>query len=209
MAAVKYWFQTGVKLWTIGLLAWVPAGFADATDSLTERLAGMESYAADFTQQVRGAQGQVIERSSGLVRIVRPNFKWLVDTPYPQVIVADGEYLRVYDPDLEQVTLRPLEEALTDTPISLLTQDEVELTQHFAVRAGEDSDTYVLTPLSADSMYAEIHIAFAGANLVWLAIVDHLGQLTEIEFIPAADTTVIQSDEFLLTLPPGTDVIGG
>ena len=207
---MKSWFPIGANLWALGLLVLAPIALADAMASLAERLDALGSYAADFTQEVRGAQGQVLESSSGQVRVLRPNFKWVVEAPYPQIIVADEEYLRVYDPDLEQVTLRPLDEALTDTPISLLTGERVRLADHFSVRdqPGE-AGVFVLTPLGEDSLYAQIRIAFAGADLVWLAIVDHLGQLTEIEFTPAPDSTVIQSDEFTLTLPPGTDVIGG
>jgi outer membrane lipoprotein carrier protein len=214
MAAVKYWFQIGVNHYAFALLCSAavfcsPGAFADAAASLAEKLTAMGTFAADFSQEVRGDQGQILEQSSGHVRVLRPKFKWVVVAPYAQIIVADEEYLRVFDPDLEQVTLRPIAEALTDTPISLLTQEQVELTQHFAVRAGVAAGAFVLTPLAPDSLYAEIHLTFAGRSLVWLAIVDHLGQLTEIQFTPAPESTVIQSDDFVLTLPPGTDVIGG
>ncbi len=187
------------------------SAFADARQALSERLDHLSSYAADFSQEIRGAQGQVLERSNGQIFLRRPQFKWVVDQPYPQVIVTEGDELKVYDPDLEQLTIRPLSEALKDTPISVLTQSGVVLGDEFQVVEVSDDFgvTYILTPNSADTLYAEIRLQFAADTLVGLSILDHLGQFTEILFTPAPESTVIQSSEFQLTVPPGTDVIGG
>jgi outer membrane lipoprotein carrier protein len=153
----------------------------------------------------------VIERSTGHILIMRPQFKWVVDYPYPQVIVTEGDVLKVYDPDLEQLTIRPLSEALTDTPVSLLTRKGVVLGDEFQVVEVLDElgASYILSPNSPDTLYAEIRLQFSSDTLVALAILDHLGQFTEILFTPAPESTVIQSAEFHLSVPPGTDVIGG
>jgi len=186
-------------------------GHADARQVLGERLDGLAEYAADFSQEIRGAQGQVIERSTGQIFLRRPQFKWIVDQPYPQVIVTDGDFLKVYDPDLEQLTVRPLSQALTDTPISLLTQKGVVLGDEFQVVeiVDEFGASYILSPNSPDTLYAEIRLHFSSDTLIGLAILDHLGQFTEILFTPAPHSTVIESTDFQLSVPPGTDVIGG
>lgn len=184
---------------------------ADARENLSGRLDALAQYAGEFSQEIRGAQGQILERSTGQIFILRPQFKWVVNSPYPQVVVTEGDFLKVYDPDLEQLTIRPLAEALADTPVSLLTNSGVVLGDQFQVVevADELGASYILTPNSPDTLYAEIRLHFTDDELVALAILDHLGQFTEILFTPAPESTVIQSSEFQLSVPPETDVIGG
>lgn len=180
--------------------------------ALTARLNGLERFAASFIQAIAGNRGQVLEQSTGYVLLDRPNFKWVVDDPYPQVIVTEGDTLKVYDPDLEQLTIRPLAEALTDTPISLLTSAQVNLGEKFRIIRlpieEEGIDSYVVSPRGEETLFAEIRLTFSPAGLDSLGIVDHLGQYTEIRFQADPDR-VIQSADFALDVPPETDVIGG
>lgn len=183
--------------------------FAPDREALAERLQTVASYAADFSQTVFGARGEVLEQSRGYVRVERPRFKWVVDEPYPQVLVTEGDVLKLYDPDLEQLTVRPLEEALEDTPVSLLTQDSVQLAQNFQVMhlADDAGDSFVIEPTSEDTLYREIVLHFDTRSLTGLDILDHLGQRTEIRFEPD-DQAVMDAETFTLEVPPGTDVIG-
>ena len=178
---------------------------------LADRLAAVAEFAATFTQEIQGAQGHVLERSSGHVLLLRPMFKWVVDDPYPQIIVTEGDVLKVYDPDLEQLTIRPLADALTDTPVALLTQEDVVLGDSFSVIRVTDLDgeSFVIIPRSDDSLYAEIRLRFSAHALASLEILDHLGQFTNIRFEVEPRATVLQSSDFSLEVPPGTDVIGG
>lgn len=223
MAPVKLSFRNAIE-WTLGtvLLAWaslvvagggepeVPDPFGPDREALAERLQSTAVYAADFTQTVLGARGEVLEESEGYVRLDRPQFKWVVNDPYPQVLVTEGDKLKLYDPDLEQLTVRPLEEALQDTPVSLLTQDAVALGEDFDVMRITDpeGESFVIEPTSEETLYREILLHFDDRGLTGLDILDHLGQRTEIRFDPEADTA-IDPEEFQLSVPPGTDVVGG
>ena len=129
-ACVAAW-SLAVVTWTLAAAAW-PSADADA---LARRLDSLDGFAAHFHQVIAGARGQILEQSSGHVLLKRPNFKWVVDDPYPQIIVADGQLLKVYDPDLEQLTVRPLSEALADTPVALLTRSDVALDESFHIIA--------------------------------------------------------------------------
>jgi outer membrane lipoprotein carrier protein len=235
MAAVKYWFHTAISPRVLLILACSgavealagggdsPVGedprisearqiyLAESREQLAERLREMAVYSAAFTQDVYGSRGEILERSEGRVKLQRPNFKWVVDDPYPQVIVIQDDQLQVYDPDLEQLTLRPLDEALADTPVSLLTRDDVILGDRFRVAriADEDGQTFVIEPASEETLYREIRLHFNAAGLSGLDILDHLGQRTQIRFAPDPAVSVIESSEFVLEVPPGTDVIGG
>jgi outer membrane lipoprotein carrier protein len=233
MAAVKYWFRTAINAWIFSIVVCSSAALAGGEDlqagedprttesrqiylaesrqKLAERLREMAVYSAAFTQDVFGSRGEILERSEGQVRLQRPDFKWVVDDPYPQVIVIQGDQLKVYDPDLEQLTLRPLDEALADTPVSLLTRDDVILGDRFRVAriVDESGESFVIEPASEETLYKEIRLHFDAAGLSGLDILDHLGQRTQIRFAPDPSVSVIESAEFALEVPPGTDVIGG
>jgi outer membrane lipoprotein carrier protein len=191
-----------------------PSGGPTDRDALVARLAALAVYAADFTQEVYGSRGELLESSEGYVRLQRPSFKWVVEDPYPQTIITDGDRLKLYDPDLEQVTIRPLDEALQDTPVSLLTRDDVSLGEAFEIVriAGAEGETYLIDPRSPDTLYRQIQLHFGPAGtgtLTGLDILDHLGQRTEIRFRPESGVASIPAGEFVLDVPPETDVIGG
>jgi len=178
--------------------------------ALAERLQEVRSYAATFTQTVFGVRGEILEESEGYVRLDRPRFKWVVNEPYPQVLVTEGDQLKLYDPDLEQLTVRPLEEALEDTPVSLLTRDAVALTESVRIMQIGDAEgaSFVIEPTAEDTLYREIVLHFGESTLSGLDILDHLGQRTEIRFEPEPGVTMDDAT-FTLEVPPGTDVIDG
>jgi len=229
MAAEKYWFHIGIESALGGLILLLvalsaaaggnevsdhdprAAYLADSRTRLSDRLDALAVYSARFTQDVFGARGELLERSQGQVLLQRPDFKWVVDAPYPQVIVTEGDQLKVYDPDLQQLTIRPLDEALSDTPVSILTRDDVIIGDRFHVAriADELGEAYVIQPASEETLYREIRLQFDSRGLTGLDILDHVGQRTEIRFSPDPAVSMIDSAEFVLEVPPDTDVIGG
>src|SRR5512145_1360327 len=80
-------------------------------------LQGLDGLQAQFKQILTDRNGQTIEEASGTLAISRPDrFRWDYRKPYEQVIVADGTRIWIYDSDLEQVTVRKLDETLSATP---------------------------------------------------------------------------------------------
>lgn len=180
-------------------------GWADARSDLSLRLTELDHLAADFTQRLEGAGGELIEESSGRVRLLPPRFRWEVTEPYSQVLIAADDELALYDPDLEQVTIRPLEEVLEDTPLALLTGGTAMLGDHYDVTRLE-AEVFSVNPRAEDALFDEIVLRFGDAGLLGIRIQDHLGQRTVIRFHGFRDASVIQSADFELIVPPGTDV---
>jgi outer membrane lipoprotein carrier protein len=217
MAAGKCWYRSVIERIAVVLaglgLAWLSwaAEPEDARSALAARLEALSVFSAEFDQTVYGARGETLEVSRGYVRLQRPDFKWVVEDPYPQTIVTEGEVLKLYDPDLEQLTIRPLAEALDDTPVSLLTRDSVTIGERFHVTRLQvaDEETFVIDPLSGETLYREIRLVFDADGFTGLEILDHLGSRTEIRFAPEHGVTAIAAGEFVLEVPPDTDVIGG
>ena len=180
------------------------AAWADARSELSERIDGLTHLAADFRQRQLDPDGALLEEAEGFVRLQSPKLRWEVVAPYPQIVVADENELRVYDPDLGQVTVRPLGEALANTPLALLTHSAPSLSGDYQVR-GLGDGTYSLRPTSSNALIAEIVLSFADGVLQAIDLRDSLGHSTHIRFSGFKDASVIQSTDFSLDLPAGVE----
>jgi outer membrane lipoprotein carrier protein len=200
------------------LAAWLgpqPAsaqGTADAVARVDAYLGSFRTLSADFSQVVRGRDGQIAERASGTLALSRPNrFRWDYRQPYAQTIVADGERLWLYDSDLEQVTVRELEAGLGSTPAMLLSGsgrvgDAFESVK--VERAGEWT-WYRLRPRDTSSDFDSVSLALdARGELAAMELRDKLGQLTVIEFAGVRRNPPLDPVLFRFEPPPGADVIG-
>jgi len=182
--------------------------------SLEARLIAIDSVRAQFEQQVTNARGGIVEQSSGTLLLAKPNFRWDVEAPFPQTIVATASELKIYDPDLEQVTVRDIAQAPADTPLALLTSSDLNLTAQYHVDQSPrvpDRDIFILTPKASDALFARLEVVFAidSDHLEALVILDHTGQQTIVRFTTFATEQVLQSDVFQLDYPPDTDVVRG
>jgi outer membrane lipoprotein carrier protein len=185
-----------------------------ARQMLTDRLLGLGVFQAHFAQFVEGARGEIVEESTGELVLDRPRLRWQVDAPYPQIIVADQDRLRIYDPDLAQVLIKPMDEALQDTPIALLTDEKLSLSEHYAVvhlppGDADEEEVFLITPLGSESLFQEVRLHFQGQALAQMLIFDQLGQYTTLKFRQVPGTGVLDSAVFSLDLPEDVDVIEG
>lgn len=180
-------------------------------DAVTDYFAGLETIQADFEQTVVDSSGQQMQHSVGRVWIQRPGrFRWDYRTPYRQLIVADGERLWTYDEDLEQATVKVLDEALSSTPAVLLSGYR-PLSEVMDWRADEDNDSFSwfrLTPKHSDAAVERVRIAFADKQLRIIEVIDGFDNHTRIQFSDIRRNQALDADLFQLKLPEGTDIIG-
>ena len=86
--------------------------------------AATKTATAHFEQQVFDRGGKVVDRASGTFAFARPGkFRWTYDKPHQQVLVGDGHKLWIHDPDLNQVTVKRIDKAISSTPAALLAGD--------------------------------------------------------------------------------------
>jgi outer membrane lipoprotein carrier protein len=200
---------------TLGLAAalfstQVAAGARDDLNAFTTGLKGLDGR---FAQEVFDAKGKLKETSSGKVALSAPRlFRWEYVKPYPQLIVADGKTVWVYDPDLQQVTRRPQGVEEQNSPLSALI-DPGKLDAQFVVKEGGTSDGLdwlVLTPKGneADASFRSARLGFANNALTKMQVVDALGQRTEINFSGWKRNPAFPASTFRYTPPKGVDVIG-
>lgn len=180
-------------------------------DNLRRFFHKVDSISAQFSQVVVDESGNTIQESSGTLWIQRPNkFRWNYDKPYQQQIVADGKQIWVYDPGLQQVTVRPLTGGLSDTPAMLLA-GKGRVDDNFVIKSLETQDNLEwvqLTPRSKDSGYEDIRIAFAHDKMRVLEMVDGFGHTTRVTFKAVQENARIDASRFSFTPPQGVDVVG-
>ena len=182
-----------------------------APSKLDEFLQGLQTLQADFRQTLRDGQGRLIEESQGVLAIHRPDrFRWDYVKPHEQTIVADGKKLWLYDVDLEQVTVRSMEQSLTGTPAVLLSGSE-DLRTSFKISGTESKggETIVsLVPKRGDTDFKQVRIKLVGKQLAGMVLSDKLGQSTTLEFSNVLRNVPLDDARFVFAPPAGVDVIG-
>lgn len=181
-----------------------------AEENLDDFLNTLRTFYAEFEQKQFGEGGNLLETARGVVYIQRPGkFHWDYQQPYDQLIIADGKKVWIYDHDLEQVTIKQINDALGKTPALLLSSDS-KVTDNFMVTTlhpQENSTRFTLKPKDAHSQFDSLRINLQNGVLQNLELIDNLGQTTFITFNKVNLNQVFKPDLFVFTPPPGVDII--
>ena len=181
-----------------------------APELLRAFLAETVTLEAAFSQVLLEDESQHAQVSTGRFYLHRPQrFRWDYEAPVPQLVVADGENLWLYDPDLEQATVRRLDDGLSDTPAMLLSGDG-SLDESFRIGAAyrEDGFDWVeLAPRSGEADFAGVRVGFVDGVLASMELIDALGQTTIIRFEGVVVNEPLDAALFQFVPPPGADVI--
>ncbi len=185
------------------------AGARDRLVAFTTDLKGLDGQ---FTQQVFDGRGQLKETSSGRVALSAPRlFRWEYQKPYEQLIVADGKNVWVYDPDLQQATVRPQGIEEQNSPLSALI-DPNGLDRQFQVTEAGPSDGLEwleLTPREeGDASFQSARLGWGANGLDRMEIVDMVGQRTEIRFANWRRNPGFATGTFRYAPAAGVDVVG-
>lgn len=194
----------------LAVAAPVRAGAPDGYERLVSFLERTHTMRADFQQEIVRGMDQPAEASTGTMALERPGkFRWDYAQPYERAVVADGRQLWLYEADLEQVTVRPLDAGLGETPAALLTGERAALDRFEHVKSWmADGLAWVrLRPRSADSDFESVAVAFAGEVPARLELVDRLGQTTRLVFSRASLNPHLAANLFTFEVPEGVDVI--
>lgn len=196
--------------WLLLASAFCHAASGGAIEQLTGLLAKMETFQSDFKQVSMDAKGVSVQEVSGTMSAMRPGlFYWKTDPPFEQLIVSDGEQLWLYDPDLEQVTVQPMDPRVAQTPALLLSGEVESLMVSYDVveQQVEQLRVFDLQPKDPDSLFERLKLTFSGDRLVQMHLVDSLGQRSSVEFINPQTNIKLSAELFHFTPPPGVDVI--
>jgi len=172
---------------------------------------GLHSLKGDFTQTLTDASGQGAKTSSGTLALEAPReFRWDTLEPYKQTIVADGSRVWLYDPELEQVTVRVQSTEEAHSPLTVIT-DIKQLDRDFKVTEQgqrDGLDWLRLTSKAKDPQFDYADLGFDAQGLKRMAFRDQLGAVTDIRFSNWQRNVELAPSTFNFTPPPGADVIG-
>jgi len=172
-------------------------------------LKNSRSLTADFKQVVINEAGNPVQTSYGVFLLQRPGkFRWDYEKPFQQQIVSDSGKVWFYDQDLEQVTVKKLDESLGSTPALLLSGD-ISLEENFNLekQGTEDNMQWIkLLPKSQESSFKYILIGLKKGSLGGMELSDNFGQLTRIYFSNVIINPPIKQTLFQFKAPKGADV---
>jgi len=170
-------------------------------------LSRYDAFSGIFEQTLLDDKGQTIQASSGEFRIQRPGlFRWETYQPFPQLLVSDLETLWLFDPDLEQVTIRPFANQASQSPALLLSGNADDIAVHYDVAVLDTGKRYELTPKQA-STFTKMELIFDQQLLQQIIVIDSLAQTTTFAFSKIKTDQTFSPSSFTFDVPEGIDVL--
>lgn len=193
------------------LLFFSIAGKADdqPVQRLKAFLSHSQSLTADFKQVLLDEAGNPGQTSYGVFYLQRPGkFRWDYLKPFQQQIIAVDDKVWFYDTDLEQVTIKKLDESVGSTP-ALLLSGKISLEDNFTMeQQGIDGEMMwiKLIPKNQESTFKYVLIGLIHNSLGGMELSDNFGQLTRIYFSNLIDNPPLKSTLFEFITPKNADV---
>jgi outer membrane lipoprotein carrier protein len=204
------------------LLAPIVAGAAGTP--LDTYLENLHTLRASFLQTLVDARGSQIDRANGTLIVSRPGkFSWEIHPQKSgagasaaggadsgQLMVCDGTNLWFFDRDLQQVTVKPVDAALSATPAMLLS-GVADLRKSFSITpagAREGLEWVLVEPHGAQADFRSALFGFAKGELKRMILEDKLGQTATVLFDKIERNGLVSPAEVSFTPPAGADLIG-
>ena len=178
--------------------------------SLKNLLDKSQTLTARFSQLTLDAGGTQLQETAGEMAVQRPGlFYWHTEGKAEQTIVSDGQKVTLWDPDLEQATIKKLDPRLNQTPALLLSGDVSKSTTastsppsrpatSSSSPSSQNPRTRCLTTLS---------LSFGNGVINNMRLVDSVGQRTDILFSGVKANQPVPASKFKFDIPKGADVI--
>lgn len=205
---------SGSRLWLLALLLLSLSASvqADGLASFLHRLKQLQSLEADFSQTTRDANGRSLQQLNGTLMVAKPGkMRWHTAAPFEQLVVSDGKLVWIYDMDLEQVTIRNMDQRVQETPALLLSGDTAEIGRNFTVTEQKKGwiTRYQLIPKDRSQLFEKLEFQYQEQQLESMRIYDAAGQITDIVFDQVKTNQPINNKSFIFDVPEGVDVIDG
>ncbi|WP_020558695.1 outer membrane lipoprotein chaperone LolA [Thiofilum flexile] len=187
------------------------AALAADRSTLNDFFTKVNTMQAQFTQEVYDEGGRLRQKSQGVVFLSRPGrFSWEYRSPEAHRIVADGRNVWVHDVELDQVTVKPMSQALSAAPVGLLLNKQ-PVEKQFRVTELEPSGGlawFNLIPHRRDSDFTAMDLGVSDRGIQEMILRDKFGQETKIRFNGMSLNPNIPPTRFQFKPPAGVDVIG-
>ena len=193
----------------VGLIT-AGSAIAAGSETLKSFLEQTASGRARFAQIVVDKNLKQLQQATGVMEFARPGkFRWQYDKPYEQTIVGDGSKLWIYDKDLNQVTVRKLDQALGSSPAALLSgSNEIDKSYTLTNLGNQEGlDWIEAVPKAKENTFERVRLGFGEHGLEAMELHDQFGQTTVIKFTALERNPEFAPDTFKFVPPKGADVI--
>lgn len=180
-----------------------------------ERYDSTRDFTAKVTQEMTIASLGKTTTAQGTVAFKKPGkMRWELDHDAPQVIVADGSTLWLYQPKEHQVIKAPFDDAFrSTTPISFLT-GVGNIAQDFDMSIEGASANgglvyLMLVPRRDSATLGKLRLTVASdsGEIRGAEIFDPLGNVSRLQFSDIRRNQNLPDKDFVFEVPPGVDVV--
>jgi outer membrane lipoprotein carrier protein len=194
----------------MGVLACMPVYAETAREQLRTFVTQVQSASGDFVQYTVGPQGQTKPPQQGRILFMRPGrYKWDVVKPYEEQIVSNGREIFQFDPDLNQVSVRNVDQAIGGSPAAILFGSG-SLEQSFDVMAQPNKESLVwlrAKPKLPDAGFIYVDLGFKDGIPHRIILLDAFGQITHVELSALVRNPGLSTSNFDFVAPQGADVV--
>lgn len=176
-----------------------------------KRWASTSTYEASFRQtiEISGIGGEVL--SAGRFYFSRPDrMRWDYTEGDLQEVIGDGQWIWVYQPDLEQAYKIEYAAAFGSGGLVALLADRAGLDERYALDLVDETDETVTLRLSPKQGAGETLLLEMSADTMDLESVvvsDPAGSVTYVEFRDIKRNLAVDAGLFVFTPPDGVDII--
>lgn len=180
-------------------------------DAYSVRWASTATYQANFRQRIEitGIGSDVV--SGGKFYFSRPDrMRWDYTEGQEQNVIGDGEWIWVYQPDLEQVYRIDYKSAFGSGGLVALLADREGLSKRYRLELigrNEETTQLRLMPREGAGETLDLEMASETMDLRSVMVTDPAGSITFVEFLDVRRNGELDSDLFVFTPPEGVDII--
>jgi len=210
---MKFNFKT-ILLSLVVLLSAIQTVNAENTGDvqLKKFLKNSTSFKATFSQSLFDENGIELQFSAGVFSLKKPGkFSWDYEEPYPQTIMSNGKLIWMFDSELEQVTIKPVDATLSNSSMVLLFSKS-DLDKEFKIiklDVVKGVNWLELISKKSDSEFSSILLGMKNDLIVSIKLIDGFGQTTVIKFTEISIKPLFENNRFEFKIPKNVDVIGG
>ena len=188
------------------LLIWPSDSRAsDSREFLIQSLEKVESMQSFFEQTRSGSD----EKFSGQLLFQKPNlFRMEIGPPVSQTIISDGEYLWVYDQDLEQVIVSHLTNSLSEMPfMQLLSEPRDFLMGSEIVNLSQNEKRFRIFVKENENPLEFVDLDFSDGLISRVFVASRIGEPLEVFFNQMSLLEFLPKKNFIFVLPENIDLI--
>jgi outer membrane lipoprotein carrier protein len=190
--------------------------WADSAEQILDSVRkDLQALSAEFIQYEIDANDRKSDQSTGHMWLSSPNqFKWVYETPAPQLIIANGAQVWIYDEDLDQVTIRQQDD--TQNPLYVLL-NKAQTEENYIIEKAQPEDKQdqkdqaikwiSLTPKISSDEIKQVWVGVLENNIKILKLKNQLDNIVVFEFNQAIKNPLLAEDFFTFNVPDGVDVI--